>query len=172
MRLKQSWKKWVILRNWVLGHKTHISNLILIVEQKMRIKRNRQTDRCKRCSFFVTHVQKISFWLIRVLIFRYSCAKNVILTYQDAHLLWLTQAPTDFLGEVHSFCETHAKISHFSWIASKERSFFLQNGESFMTDTNGLCASSFNIDHHLKHRFIWVPDCYCPHTAALETRSR
>ena len=85
MRLKQSWKKWVILRNWVLGHKTHISNLILIVEQKIRIKRNRQTDRCKRCSFlwlmckkyhfdslgcsfFVTHAQKMSFWLIRMLI--------------------------------------------------------------------------------------------------------
>ena len=143
MRLKQSWKKWVILRNWVLGHKTHISNLILIVEQKMRIKRNRQTDRCKRCSFFVTHVQKISFWLIRELIFRYSCAKNVILTYQDAHLLWLTQAPTDLLGKVHSVCDSHAKISHFSWITFKERSFFCKMG-NLLWQTQMGCAH-----HHL-----------------------
>ena len=71
-------------------------NLILIVEQKMRIKRNRQTDRCKNCSFFVTHVQKMSFGLIRMLI----CC--------DSHKPQLI-----FLKKMQYFCDSHAKISHF-----------------------------------------------------------
>ena len=35
----------------------HIPNPILMVEHEVRIKRNKQTDRGKNCSFFMTHMR-------------------------------------------------------------------------------------------------------------------
>ena len=35
----------------------HIPNPILMVEHEVRIKRNKKTDKGKKCSFFMTHMR-------------------------------------------------------------------------------------------------------------------
>ena len=49
---------WMIDLRPVIAIVPQFSNLVLIVERKVRLKLNKQTDGCKSCSFFMTHMQK------------------------------------------------------------------------------------------------------------------
>ena len=72
--------KWVAISQQPVSHWHYISsltaedisNLILIVEWKVRKKTDKQTDRCKKWSFFVTHGAQTDL-LEEVIIFRHSC---------------------------------------------------------------------------------------------------